>query len=728
MSIRALFLPALFILLASIAKPQSTALICATSAVNPTVHAEGIAETLGDILVSCSGGSPGSAITLNFIVSLNVAITNRVSTTNATDVSLTIDSGAGPVPAAVPGLLQSSNTVSFNGVAFTVPASATVNFRVSNLRGNVTQTGGGFQQPILAVLSVNGIPSPLISNATQLSVGVPVRGLLASLASTGIRCVGSALPSVINFTSLFNGGTRFVSTRVTEGYPDAFQKKSGTNQTGIRIRASYSGFPAGARIFVPDVVAGSDAAQPTAAGDLGGTPATGAYAPGSGALLLSRVLGTDANGAGGQLAYIPGAPGSGTVSFNSVSEVALTNGSGIAVYEVVDANPSVNQTAQFPTFLGIPPITSDIVPVASEQVSLGPVSTVAAASNTEPIPRFLNTTAASDCPSLGDCNSNYFPSLSVTASQPLQFTAIAGSALQTKTVQVNNKGGGVLSWTASIGSITGSGWLTINPAAGVNGGTVLVNVFPQNLAPGVYSATLFITGGPQAGSQTLPITVTVTAFPPPSPLPPAPVPPVPVPAPKVILQSLVNAARPDLTAVSPGSLAIIRGSHFKGKDVVVTFDGIQATMLSADDASITVLLPAGLKTVSQLQVTVDGEKSAILPVPISELAPAIFSNGIRNPDGSINSESNAAAVGGGLQVLSTGLFASVPGSVMVKLHDRTLTPLFVGAAPGLMGINQVEIAIPDDLPAMTTELQVCGFSSANPDQAICSLSANVTLQ
>ncbi len=279
MSIRASFLPALFILWASIAKPQSTPLICATSAVNPTVHAEGIAETLGDILLSCSGGSPGSTITLNFIVSLNVGVTNRISASNATDVSLTVDSGSGPVPAAVPGLLQSSNTVSFNGVTFTIPASAAVNFRLSNLRGNITQAGGGFQQPILAVLSVNGIPSPLISNATQLSVGVPVRGLLASLASTGIRCVGSALPDVINFTSLFNGGTRFVSTRVTEGYPDAFQKKAGTNQTGIRIRASYAGFPAGARIFVPDVVAGSDPAQPTAAGDLGGTPARPRPAP-----------------------------------------------------------------------------------------------------------------------------------------------------------------------------------------------------------------------------------------------------------------------------------------------------------------------------------------------------------------------------------------------------------------------------------------------------------------
>ena len=221
------------------------------------------------------------------------------------------------------------------------------------------------------------------------------------MATTGIRCVGSALPSDITFSGLYNSGTRFVSTRVTEGYPDAFQKKAGTNETGIRIRAIYSGFPAGARIFVPDVVAGSDALEPTAAGDLGGKPATGAYAPGSGALLLSRVLGTDANGAGGRLAYIPGAPGSGTVAFNSVSEVTLTNGSGAAVYEVVDANPSLRQTAQFPTFLGIPPITSDIVPVASEQVSFAPVSTVTTASSTDPIPRFLPTAAPSDCPSLG---------------------------------------------------------------------------------------------------------------------------------------------------------------------------------------------------------------------------------------------------------------------------------------------------------------------------------------
>ena len=161
---------------------------------------------------------------------------------------------------------------------------------------------------------------------------------------------------------------------------------------------------------------------------------------------------------------------------------------------------------------------------------------------------------------------------------------------------------------------------------------------------------------------------------------------------------------------------------------MVTFDGIAAIVLSADDESIKVQLPSGLKGTCQLQVTVDGEKSAALAVPVSELAPAIFSNGIRNADFSVNSESNAAAVGGTLQIFSTGLFAAVPGPITVKLHDRTLTPSFVSAPPDLLGVNQVDVAIPDDLPAMTTDLRVCGFSSASPDQAVCSESARVTLR
>jgi len=202
---RVSFLFALFVLMAGIARPQSP-LTCVTGAVNPAVHAEGIAETLGDILLTCTGGSPGSAMTLNLVGFLNVNVANRLTGTNATDVSLTIDSGSGPVPASVPGLLQSSTAVAFNGVTFTIPASRMVNLRISNLRGNVSQTGAGFQQAIQAVLSINSIPVGVVSNNGPLSVGVPTRGLLASMATTGIRCNGSALPSTVNFANLLAGG------------------------------------------------------------------------------------------------------------------------------------------------------------------------------------------------------------------------------------------------------------------------------------------------------------------------------------------------------------------------------------------------------------------------------------------------------------------------------------------------------------------------------------------
>src|SRR5439155_20212821 len=141
----------------------------------------------------------------------------------------------------------------------------------------------------------------------------------------------------------------------------------------------------------------------------------------------------------------------------------------------------------------------------------------------------------------------------LSVSRPLDFTAAAGSALQTKTVQIINSQGGAMNWTATAANISGPGnWLTVSPSSGVNSGTILVNVFPQRLtAPGVYSGTIIIDAG-LAGNRTLPVTATITA--PPS--APAVVPPAAIVS-SVNVTGLVNAARPDRTAVSPGSLAVV---------------------------------------------------------------------------------------------------------------------------------------------------------------------------
>ena len=114
--------------------------------------------------------------------------------------------------------------------------------------------------------------------------------------------------------------------------------------------ARYSGFPPGARLFVPDYIAGSNATQPTAGGDLGYTPSGGKYTGGSGALLLALVRLTDANGAGGYLAG-PAPPSGVMATLDSASEVPLPNGSGVVVYEVVESNSAQQESAQFPAFI-----------------------------------------------------------------------------------------------------------------------------------------------------------------------------------------------------------------------------------------------------------------------------------------------------------------------------------------------------------------------------------------
>ena len=723
---RAFFSSALLVLLAGAAFPQATPFICNTGAVNPVVRAEGVAEPLGDILINCSGGAPGAVLTFNLALFLNVSVTNHVAANGSTDVVLTVDSGSGPVPSGVAGLLQTQNSVSFNGATLTVPApGSVVALRITNLRGNVSQLGaGGPQRPVLATISINGTPSTISYNTNQVVVGVPQTGLFGILSDTGIRCTGSPLPSTINYSGLLSAGTRFVSTRVTEGFPTAFEKKAANADNGVRIVARYKGLPAGARLFVSDVIAGSDAVQPTVAGDLGGTVSGGSYAPGgAGSLLLVRVRFTDANGAGGQLAYTPGAPGSGTVSFDSASEVPLNNGAGIAVYEVVDSNPSILESAQFATFLGLAPIPDGTGPIATEDVSFGPISTIGTATATDPIPRFVSAVPPSDCPILGDCNAAYFPALSVSAARPLEYTLSAGMAPQTRTVMINNTGGGVLNWTATLSGVTGSGWVAVTPSYGVNGGTVLVTITP-NVAAGVYTGTLNIDGGPLAGSRALPIKLTVVNG------PVFPIPGFPVP-PLTTVTSLISAARPDSTAVSPGSLANVKGAHLGGKDALATFDGTPAQIVSRAADFITLVVPESLSAPKKadLQVTVDGDKSLPLSVQISELAPAIFPNGVLNEDYSANTTSNPAAVGSSLLILATGLKnGGSPATAQVRLHDRTLTPSAAGLVPGLLGISLVIAVIPNDLPAMTTYMFLCGIGSAGPNQPVCSQVESVTLK
>jgi uncharacterized protein (TIGR03437 family) len=696
-----------------------TTLTCAPSAVPPVVRGEGIAERVGDIVLVCTGGAPGGRVTGNLSVFLTVNITNRVASgsNTVTDVVLTIDSGSGPQPANVSGVITGGGTLVYNGLSFTLSPSGSAALRLANIRGAANQMMLGSNNSIQALLSFNsGTPLSLPNN--QFAVGTPLRGLYAGFSSK-LVCTsqGSPLPNnTASFAGFAASNAVFTSTRVTEGFADAFSQRSAFQNlnadSGTRILVRYTGFPQGSRLFVPDVVAGSDAVQPTAGGDFGFPASGGRYAPGgNGSLLLARVQGADANGAGGSPVFTPGAPGSGTVSFDAISELTLANGAAVAVYEVMDANPSVQESAQFPTFLGLAPFTGSAIET-SEDVSFAPVSTVITASATAPIPRFQQLPVPSDCNIVGDCGARYFPVLRVIENS-LSFTAQAGSNFQVDYIQIQNSAGGVLRWSTTVNYQNGSGWLRVSPTDGINNSTIRVDALPGNLAPGIYKAILTIDAGPLAGSRDIPITLTVTAAPPPA-----------IPAPTVT--SVLNAATFTSGALAPGSIATLMGTRFSGSNLSVAFDGLPAQVLFSNDTQLNVLVPVALasKTSTQLTVQSNGIQSAPQTVTLAPFAPGIFKNGILNENYNVNGPEHPAAPGSIIQIFATGLSGN--GVLTARLGDQVVDqPYYAGPAPGLLGVQQVNLILPSDLTSDTVKVSVCGGPTG--EQQLCSPAVQVSI-
>src|SRR5438477_8445215 len=105
----------LFVLVLFAAPAYSQApLICTMSATPPTVRSEGLAEKMGDIVLHCSGGTPGLVITGNLSISLSVPITNRLISGTTSDLVVTVDTGSGPVAASFSAQLLTPQTVSLN--------------------------------------------------------------------------------------------------------------------------------------------------------------------------------------------------------------------------------------------------------------------------------------------------------------------------------------------------------------------------------------------------------------------------------------------------------------------------------------------------------------------------------------------------------------------------------------------------------------------------------------
>ncbi|MBM3796038.1 MAG: hypothetical protein FJW31_18715 [Acidobacteria bacterium] len=695
--------------------PQIT---CDATAENLLFRSEGLSEKLGEIVLTCQSSSGAGTVSASISVSLSHSITNRLLGGDLIDARLEAQTVGGRLVVVPNGLLVSRNVVSFGAFDFVLPASGRTSFVITGLR--VASLNAASEAPVNALLSTSGRTSIGVRN-NPVTPGTPRRGVYASGTAARIVCTDSNLPATADetaFATLVANNVRFATTRVTEGFPSAFEPRRDPLTSGTRIVIRYAGFPSQARLFVPDHIAGSTANEPTSAGDLGWPASPGVYnsSPGGGRLLLARVNAADPNGAGGDPRIVFSAV------LLGVSEVFLSAGEGSATYEVVDSNASAFETAQIPTFVALPRDSGQDGTVATSRVTMGPLSTVAEATSNAPVPRFRDAAPPLDCQLLRDCTAGYFPRLVVDA-PALDFNTPATPGFYQKFLRVLNDNQGLMNWTARIEYRAGANWLRIFPESGINNASLNLTAFPERLAPGRYSAVLTIDAGPLAGTRVIDVTITVTGDTPP-------------PAGTSPNIRLVSSYVSDQTlTIVPGSLASIRGTRLLGQDLGVLLDGFTAQVVSTSSAGgeqrVDFVVPTGLgsQARAQLQVAVTRVASLPAPVNLTVAAPVIFPNAVLNQDATPNGLGNPEAPGRLFTIYATGLPAEGLGQITAKLHDREITqPQYAGPAPGLPGIQQINLFIPDDLPTMQSEVLVCGVPAAAPQTRVCSRPATIHLR
>jgi uncharacterized protein (TIGR03437 family) len=171
---------------------------------------------------------------------------------------------------------------------------------------------------------------------------------------------------------------------------------------------------------------------------------------------------------------------------------------------------------------------------------------------------------------------------------------------------------------------------------------------------------------------------------------------------------IVNAASltPD---IAPGGLVSIFGAGLAGSSVTV--NGESASVLAALPFQINAQIPSDIPTGTATVAVTSAAGSATAQIALSSVAPEIFTispaqAGIANQDNTLNTASNPASRGAVIVIYGTGFGAvgssggvsPVRAPLSVVIGGSTLAPLFAGLAPGVVGLYQVNVALPSSMP------------------------------
>ena len=418
--------------------------VCQVNAeIPPTLRSEGIAEFSSVIVLACRAGTPtpsGSIVPVaTFTITWNTQVTSH-ALADGSEVFLAIDE---PSPAeaklCVPGVPNpgapaaadscptvgtagdplefksgnanifrgtvSGNAVTFSGIPFD-PAglNATRYFRIGNLRLNTTLVTPGLNgTPGQAVGLVNVTATmPLLVHSPTQVVGFVQPGLTAGLRTADNSAPLSSTPVFQQCTP--TAATRFATLSYAEAFATAFQRRTFSNvpagvaaqdtlgivyntesgyynpnlpgamalaglaDSGTRIKAVFHDIPQGVTLYT------ATSYPETAPGNL--------FAA-SYAVLTSTESGP----------YSPVTPTQ-TLDGRSVAALPVSNGSAVAVWEVVGANSLVSESLSFPLWISY---SNPGTGTATVNASYAPVGGSTA-------PRFLDNSTAAPVFQIASCN------------------------------------------------------------------------------------------------------------------------------------------------------------------------------------------------------------------------------------------------------------------------------------------------------------------------------------
>jgi trimeric autotransporter adhesin len=416
-----------------------------------------------------------------------------------------VSSGSSPAPNVYQGVV-SGNSVTFIGIPVLVPGAAGVRvFRITNVRVNAQYLAGSpSASPVQASMSISGGISVPIQNPSPV-VGFVSNGLTGSAGSavTLSQCSSQTKTSVNTLTFTENFGTAFKarvfaqSNTIYAGqsgnpiqnvpgviYPNSESgfvlptanpgQVAGLADFGTRLKATFNNVPAGARIFVSTANVNNNGLPVTAPNPIGGASGNANVQAYIGYAQLVNGEGIS-DGNSGPAGFVPAVPPTDYGPLNGnvpISEIPIINGTGTAVWEVINTNPNSIESFKFAVYVTYAANVAQNSPppgFATVNLSFGATANSGVAADAgSPLPRFVADAYAPRA--LFGIQACSAPSLTIAKAHTGNFAPGQSNAVYSVVVS-NQAGAGPTSGTVTVTetvplgmtlvSMAGTGWMCL---------------------------------------------------------------------------------------------------------------------------------------------------------------------------------------------------------------------------------------------------------------------------